>query len=252
MMRRDSLKSPQLQNGAVLAVSLLILVVLTIIGVSGMVTTSLEEKMSGNFRDRQIAFNAAETALAYAENFANANINSASIFDNTNGYYEAYNGPGLYNAFDSSWWATGASQVYPNTIDGVSTCPGVGGMCAYGRFTGKLGYAGRDVGVKLDGKADGGRIAYCTLRSDGFQIQVLELESGRVTTVTDGGGCEDPSWSPDGRSILYSRKAGGRSDLYVTNLSERRALRVSRGSGRYTVPDWSTFPEGTLRGGSTK
>jgi TolB protein len=92
-----------------------------------------------------------------------------------------------------------------------------------------------------DWSPDGTRLAYCALRSDGFQIQVIDLESRQVSTVTEGGGCEDPSWSPDGRSILYSRKAGGRTDLYVTNLNERKALRVTHGSGNYTVPDWSPY-----------
>ena len=90
-----------------------------------------------------------------------------------------------------------------------------------------------------DWSPDGTRIAYSTLRADGFQIQVIELGSGQVTTVTDLSGCEDPSWSPDGKSLVYSRKAGGKTELYVTNLSERRALRISRGSGRFTAPDWS-------------
>jgi len=93
-----------------------------------------------------------------------------------------------------------------------------------------------------DWSPDGTRIAYCALRSDGFQIQVLDLRSGQVTTVTDRGGCEDPSWSPDGRSILYSQTAGGRTDLYLTNVNERKALRISRGSGRFTDPDWSPIP----------
>ncbi len=95
---------------------------------------------------------------------------------------------------------------------------------------------------------DGKQLAYCALLSDGFQIQVLDLETNRVTTVTDLGGCEDPCWSPDGKSIIYSRKAGGRTDLYITNLNERRALRVTKGSGTYTAPDWSPWFRG-LGGG---
>lgn len=126
-MSRDNLKSPRLQNGAVLAVSLLILVVLTIIGVSSMTTTSLEEKMSGNFRDRQIAFNAAEAALSHAENFINASINSASVFDGTNGLYASYTGPSSGNVFDSSWWTGTAYRALPitgtNSVSEVNTQP---------------------------------------------------------------------------------------------------------------------------------
>ncbi len=123
MIKRDNLKSPHQQRGSVLAVSLLILVVLTIIGVSSMVTTSLEEKMSGNFRDRQLAFNAAEVALAYAENYVNTNINSASVFDDSSGFYANGNGPGQDYAFASSWWTATASREVPITISDVGTRP---------------------------------------------------------------------------------------------------------------------------------
>lgn len=51
------------QGGATLAISLIILLVLTIIGVSAMNTTLHEEKMTGNLRDQQVAFQCAEAAL---------------------------------------------------------------------------------------------------------------------------------------------------------------------------------------------
>jgi len=111
------------QRGSILIVSLMILVVLTMLGVSSMSTTSLQERMAGNFRDRQIAFQTAELTLAYAEAFAKDSINSASIFDGTNGYYAEYTGPTNLNAFDSSWWSTTGSQVLPTTIDQVRTQP---------------------------------------------------------------------------------------------------------------------------------
>ena len=111
------------QRGSILIVSLMILVVLTMIGVSSMSTSSLQERMAGNFRDRQIAFQAAEMTLAYAEEFARNNINSASIFNDTNGYYSSYNGPTNLSAFNTSWWTNTGSQALPTTITQVRTQP---------------------------------------------------------------------------------------------------------------------------------
>jgi type IV pilus assembly protein PilX len=60
-------KSKTKQTGAVLIVSLIMLMLLTIIGVTGTNVTSLEEKMAGNMRDRNLAFQAAESALQAGE-----------------------------------------------------------------------------------------------------------------------------------------------------------------------------------------
>ena len=111
------------QRGSILIVSLMILVVLTMVGVSSMSTSSLQERMAGNFRDRQIAFQAAETALAYAESYAKTSINSASIFNDTNGYYSSYNGPTNLNAFNSTWWTSTGSNALPTSIEHVRTQP---------------------------------------------------------------------------------------------------------------------------------
>jgi Tfp pilus assembly protein PilX len=55
------------QQGAILIIGLLFLLMLTIIGVSAMSTTAFEEKMAGNRIDREIAFQAAEAALRAGE-----------------------------------------------------------------------------------------------------------------------------------------------------------------------------------------
>lgn len=68
------------QQGAVLATSLVILLVMTIIGVSSMSTTLLEEKMAGNMRDIDLAFQASESALRDGEKDVRDNINTSSGF----------------------------------------------------------------------------------------------------------------------------------------------------------------------------
>lgn len=55
------------QGGAVLAVSLIMLLLLTLIGITAMNTNSLEEKMAGNMRDRNLALQAAEAAVRAGE-----------------------------------------------------------------------------------------------------------------------------------------------------------------------------------------
>lgn len=56
------------QSGAALIVSLVILLVLTIIGVTAMQGTTLEERMAGNLRSHDLAFQAAAAALRNGEN----------------------------------------------------------------------------------------------------------------------------------------------------------------------------------------
>jgi len=65
--RRSQINSCQTQTGVVLAISLIILLLLTIIGLSAMQTSALEEKMAGNLRDKSLAFQTAEAALRFAE-----------------------------------------------------------------------------------------------------------------------------------------------------------------------------------------
>ena len=55
------------QRGAILMISLMFLVILTMIGLSAMSTTTFEEKMSGSGRDWNLAFAAAEAAIRDAE-----------------------------------------------------------------------------------------------------------------------------------------------------------------------------------------
>ncbi|CAG7857595.1 hypothetical protein MCAMS1_02480 [biofilm metagenome] len=51
------------QRGVVLVVGLIMLLLMTLIGTTGMQNTMLQEKMAGNMRDRNLAFQAAESAL---------------------------------------------------------------------------------------------------------------------------------------------------------------------------------------------
>ncbi len=63
---RPSRGRPARQRGAVLIIAMVLLVMLTLLGVSAMNTTSLGEKMAANSQENMRAFNAAESGLNLA------------------------------------------------------------------------------------------------------------------------------------------------------------------------------------------
>ncbi len=60
---------PHNQNGAVLVISLILLLVMTILAISGSQVVRLQERMAGNTRDTDLALQGAEAALRDAEQY---------------------------------------------------------------------------------------------------------------------------------------------------------------------------------------
>ncbi len=67
-------------NGSVLLVSLVLLLVMTVTGLTGVKMATLDEKVSGNYQNQQMAFYAAEAALKEAEQFIASNRFARSDF----------------------------------------------------------------------------------------------------------------------------------------------------------------------------
>ena len=55
--------SMQQQQGAVLIISLVLLLIITMVGISGTATTGLEEKMAANWQFKNLVFQAADAAI---------------------------------------------------------------------------------------------------------------------------------------------------------------------------------------------
>lgn len=106
------------QRGSALFISLMLLIVMTLIGVTAMQTTVMQERMAGNVRDNNLAFQAAEAALRDGEEF----LRGATLpnFNGTNGLYQLdLEYPPLWADID--WDDDG--RVYGNTLDGVAATP---------------------------------------------------------------------------------------------------------------------------------
>ncbi|MBI3900124.1 MAG: hypothetical protein HY308_17795 [Gammaproteobacteria bacterium] len=116
------LKNPKnRQRGYVLVMALVLLTLLTIMGLTAMSTTTLEEKMAGNMKDRNLAFQAAETALVSGESWARDQLNKPP-FTNSNGLYSvsATTSP----RWDTVSWSSASSDTakYPCSPTVSASC----------------------------------------------------------------------------------------------------------------------------------
>lgn len=72
------------QSGATLIIALIFLVVITLVSLNGIGTTSMEERMASNIRERNQAFQAAEVGLREAESYIDTLVSTGN-FGTVNG-----------------------------------------------------------------------------------------------------------------------------------------------------------------------
>lgn len=114
---RSNLRPPPgRQKGIVLVVGLVFLLVLTIIGVTSLRTTTLEQRMAGNMQQRTVAFQDAEAKIAMIINGLNGNASSLS----TN---------------DDCGTQTNPGDINPDVVASYHTCQQYIGTSVPGRLT---------------------------------------------------------------------------------------------------------------------
>ena len=138
------------QTGSALIVALSMLLVLTILGVASMQSSSLQEKMAGNSRDSQVAFQAAEAALRAGELYV---FNMVGLDDfnatGTNGYFTARTGAkeawqdnnNWANAVPVTYASSYSAEVARDPFDRCTVALGVGRQGA-SRYAGTLALCG--------------------------------------------------------------------------------------------------------------
>lgn len=113
----------QSQQGAVLFIALIMLLVMTLIGVTSLNSTLMEERMAGNMREINIAFQSAEAALREGEKY----LEGATLpsFDGTNGLYKpaTAGNPQVWDV-ETNWNTSGSSSTqYSGAIPDLAAQP---------------------------------------------------------------------------------------------------------------------------------
>lgn len=162
------------QKGIALVISMIMLLMMTLLGISAMKTSMIEQKMAGNSRDVTIAFQAAETGLRDAELWLANQVSEPK--DNTTGsnrvWTDASMDPDTSNAVswwqevNQTWWMNSAT-AYGTAINNVNTVPHT--VIEYRQFI-------PDTLLKGNGSAEAGMTHYqVTSRGTGGSDQARVL-----------------------------------------------------------------------------
>jgi TolB protein len=88
---------------------------------------------------------------------------------------------------------------------------------------------------------DGRWLAYISRINGVFKLQVMELGSNTVQSITDTTADESPSFAPNGRLIVYATRQGGQEALMTTTLDGKIKARLAGKGGDIREPDWGPF-----------
>ncbi|ALK96451.1 translocation protein TolB [Massilia sp. WF1] len=129
-------------------------------------------------------------------------------------------GQSIYFVSDRS----GGPQIYKMSVNG--------GPATRVTFKGSYNISPR---VSPDGKT----LAWISQRDGGFLLYAMDLASGQEQRLADG--ATEPSFSPNGKYIMYATKGGGRASLAVVSVDGRVKQRLSTQAGNIKEPSWGPF-----------
>jgi len=184
MNRPDQRIRPRVdtQRGMSLFPALVFLLVLTMLGVAALGSSAMQERMAGNAKDMNIAFQAAEAGLRDAEADIDANLTLATVFTSacTNGL-----------CTPPSEWASPSSTDISKLIDWSNT----GLTRTYGAYTGAAAFpvvaaqpvyvielvsvlppsTGGSVGIGIAPAGTGGRVYRVTVLATGARAETRTI-----------------------------------------------------------------------------
>ncbi|MFC5510493.1 Tol-Pal system beta propeller repeat protein TolB [Massilia jejuensis] len=129
-------------------------------------------------------------------------------------------GQSLYFTSDRS----GGPQIYKMSVSG--------GNATRVTFNGNYNISPR---VSPDGKT----LAWISQRDGGYSLFAKDLASGQELRLADG--ATEPSFSPNGKYIMYASKGGGRASLAVVSTDGRVKQRLTANAGNIREPSWGPF-----------
>jgi TolB protein len=119
---------------------------------------------------------------------------------------------------------SGGAQIYKMSVNG--------GQPTRVTFNGRENISPR---ISPDGKT----LAWISQRDGVYCLYAMDLASGQEQRLAEG--ATEPSFSPNGKYIMYANKGGGRASLAVVSVDGRVKQRLSTQAGNIKEPSWGPF-----------
>ncbi|MDP3037683.1 MAG: DPP IV N-terminal domain-containing protein, partial [Rhodocyclaceae bacterium] len=120
----------------------------------------------------------------------------------------------------------GSPQIYRQPVDG--------GPAQRVTFEGSYNVTPR---LSPDGKS----LAYISRDGGRFRVTIIDLGTRQTQILTDTAKDESPSFSPNGRMILFATEVGGRGVLAAVSTDGRVKHRLSVQAADVREPAWGPF-----------
>ena len=88
---------------------------------------------------------------------------------------------------------------------------------------------------------DGRWLAFISRVNGAFKLYVMELATGNANAITDTDADEKPSFSPNGRLLIYATETQGKEALMTTTLDGKIKARLAGQTGDIREPNWGPF-----------
>jgi TolB protein len=141
-----------------------------------------------------------------------------------------------------SWSPSGREIVFTSDRSGH---PQLYIMKADGTEVRRLTYGGR-WNDSPDWSPRDDRIVHVCQVDGAFELALIQADGGGWVLLTEGGGCENPRFAPDGRHVVFARAQGGRRGLWVIDVDSGRVRQLTRFNRDSYNPAWSHPTEDRL------
>jgi len=87
------------------------------------------------------------------------------------------------------------------------------------------------------------RIAFSAVTKKGKELALMDMDGHAEKQLTKNKSINiSPTWSPDGKQLIFTSYLHGNPDLYMIKVGGKRLKRITKGPGGKLTPNWS--PDG--------